>query len=113
MEKKQVETRILNTGRSCTHFRDNRYRWGEVLEILKEKKVVLQDTDILEVGYTEGYDHGDSSRDDHYDLTVIRCREETDEEFEKRKNTRIEAVTNMKKNRYNKYLELKKEFDEE
>lgn len=111
MERKKIEKTILTDGRRCTHFSDNRYRWGDVVQILKDEHITLQDDDILEVGYTEGYDHGDSSRDAYYDLKVIRVRDETDEEFNKRiahNKRKLEAQRNR---RYDEYLKLKKEFD--
>jgi len=113
MEKKQIENRIFHTGRSCTHFRDKRWKWGEVKKELSDKNIVLQDTDILEIGFTEGYQDGDSSRDDYYDINVHRTREETDEEFETRKQSKIDMKERSEKLRYKTYLELKKEFGDE
>mgnify|MGYP000856845049 CR=1 FL=1 len=111
IEKKQIENRILTDGRTCSNFSDNRYRWGEIVQILKDEHITLQDTDILSVGFTEGWQDGDSARDNSYDLTVIRVREETDEELQKR----IDAIEYRKykqaERRYATYLELKKEFE--
>lgn len=112
-KKKQIEKTILQDGRRYSHFTDGRYRWGEIVQILKDEHITLQDTDILEVGYVDGYENGDSSRDPYYDLSIIRVREETDKEFEKRKTKKLEAKKNIKKNRYKKYLELKEEFENE
>ena len=112
MKKKQIEKRILHDSKSASHFLgDNRYRWGEVLAILEDNKIELRDDDIMEVGYTEGYDHGDSSRDAAYDLNVYRYFEETDEAYKKR----IKLGKLMKKmgaqKRYENYLKLKEEFE--
>ena len=111
-KKKQVEKIIFRDSRSASHFNnDNRYRWGEVLAILEDNKIELRDDDILEVGYTEGYDHGDYERGAAYDLSVIRFREETDEELE----NRIAHAKMMKefseKSRFKAYLKLKEEFE--
>lgn len=109
-KKLKKEKTILQKSRRATHFSDNRWRWGEVLAILLENKIELHANDILEVGFTDGWDEGDSMRDSAYDLTVIRTREETDEEFEKRMVKKKEAVKFAKQRRYETYLELKDEF---
>jgi hypothetical protein len=113
MEKKQIENNIFYAGRSCSNFSDNRWRWSDVKKELDKKNIVLEDTDILEIGFVEGYDEGDSARDAYYDITVTRVREETDDEFENRKQRTIDMKERSAKLRYKKYLELKKEFDEE
>lgn len=110
MEKKQLEKRIFHTGRRCSNFKDNRYRWGDILELLKEKKIELQDTDILEIGFTEGYQEEDSARDDFYDVTIYRSREETDAELTKRMKQVESMKESSRKRRYETYLELKEEF---
>jgi len=112
-KKKQIEKLILQDGRSCSNFRDNRYRWGEIVQILKDEHITLQDTDILEVGYTEGYDDGDSSRDPYYDFRIIRVRDETEKEIERRVQAKIDAHVFSTKRRYEQYLKLKKEFGDE
>lgn len=109
-DKKQIEKHILQRARRCTHFTDNRYRWGEIKKILEEEKLELQDSDILEVGYVEGWDEGDSSRDPSYDLNVIRVREETDEEYEKYSQNQKKIEKSRTKRRYENYLRLKEEF---
>lgn len=113
MEKKQIEKTILQRAKSCSNFIDNRFTWGEVKKILEEENITLQDTDILSVGFTEGWDEGDSARDNMYDLKVCRVREETDEEFEKRIKSREMMKERNKKLRYDSYLKLKEEFENE
>jgi hypothetical protein len=112
MKRKQIETEIVHTGRYCSNYSDNRYKWSEVLQILKEKNVTLQDSDILEVGLAPGWDDGDSARDDYYELTVTRVREETDEEFEVRKQQKELFIARNKQSRLEQYLKLKEEFEE-
>lgn len=113
MKKKQIEKTILTDGRRCSHFSDNRYRWGEIVQILKDEHITLQDTDIITVGFTEGWQDGDSARDDFYDLKVIRVREETDKEAENRIDEDIRKIEHRREMRYKNYLKLKKEFDDE
>jgi len=102
---------ILSKTRRATHFSDNRFRWGDVLKFLREEKIQLQDFDILESGFNEGWDEGDSARDDAYDLKVIRVREETEEEYKKRISKQKENAEQLKNKRYENYLKLKKEFE--
>jgi DNA-binding transcriptional MerR regulator len=111
MEKKQIEKTILQRAKSCSNFRDNRFTWGEIKDILEKENITLQDNDILEVGFTEGWQEGDSARDNMYDLKIKRVREETDEEFEKRKQKIVDLQERSKKNRLETYLKLKEEFE--
>lgn len=101
---------IFQTGKRATQW-SSPYTWGEVKTLLAEEGVDLQDDDVLEVGYTEGFDHGDSSRDAYYDISVTRPREETDEEFEKRKADREYVIQKNLEQRRKTYEELKKEFE--
>lgn len=86
---------------------------GEVKALLSEKGIELQDTDTLSVGYEEGWDYGDSSNDASYNISVNRPREETDEEFERRKADRDYVVQKGLEQRRKTYEELKKEFENE
>ena len=112
MKRKQIEKTILQDGRRCSNYSDNRYRWGEIAQILKDEHITLKDSDILEVGFTPGWDEGDSARDDYYDLKVTRVREETDEEFEARKQQKELFIARNKQSRLEQYLKLKEEFEE-
>lgn len=111
MSKKQIEKVILSKSRRATHLSDNRFRWGDIVSLLKENKIKLEDSDILEVGFTEGWYESDSARDNAYDLKVIRVREETDEEYQKRISKQKEKADHLKKIRFENYLKLKEEFE--
>lgn len=89
----------------------NQYTWGEVKEELKKGNFELQDTDTLYIDFEEGWDEGDSARDDFWAIKVYRDIEETDEEFEKRKISWEKRMEESRKERYNQYLKLKKEFE--
>jgi len=104
MKKNQLEKTILTDGRSCSQFSDNRYSWGEIVQILKDEHITLQDTDILSVGFTEGWQDGDSARDDYYDLKVIRVREETEKEAQNRIDEAIRRKEHQRNTRYTTYL---------
>jgi hypothetical protein len=80
---------------------------------VKEFKDILQDDDIIESGYEEPYEGSDSGYNGHFFVYIIRWRLETDEEFEKRKKGIEFLREKNKKMRYNKYLELKKEFEDD
>jgi len=77
----------------------------------KIKDLNLQDDDIVYHHYEESYFFENESWGAGYILEVVRSREETDEEY----NDRIERINSIselnKKNRFEKYLELKKEFE--
>ncbi len=89
------------------------YSWGEVKEELSRKNIELQDGDRLSIYFEEGWNEGDSARDDMYAISVYRDEIETDEEFEKRKATMEYLKEKGKKSRYEQYLKLKKEFEDD
>lgn len=109
--KKKIETKIVEKSRTVSYHIDNRFTWGEISKILKDNNIELQNSDIIEVGLVEGWDVGDSSREDCYDLNISRFREETDEELEKRIDKLKNSKQKAKESRYERYLELKKEFE--
>jgi hypothetical protein len=72
---------------------------------------IMQPGDILRFRHEDAFFSDNNSYDEHCHLEVIRERLETDEEFEKRKK-RVEQETKMyKKRRYESYLKLKAEFE--
>lgn len=73
----------------------------------------IKDDDIIDIEKCEGYYSENNSWDDYTELIVYREREETDEEFEKRKKFWEEKKAESKKARYENYLKLKKEFESE
>lgn len=89
----------------------HQYNWGEVKKMLEDKNIVLEDTDTLRIEVDEGYQDQDCSSDPCYIVEVWRYREETDEEFEKRKLSLEKRKEQSKKWRYEEYLKLKKEFE--
>ena len=70
-------------------------------------------TDKIEFWIEEGYYSENNSYDASTHLSVIRDRIETDEEFEKRKKFWADKKEEGRKSRYEQYLKLKKEFDNE
>ena len=77
------------------------------------KDFKFEDDDIINAGfdppeYSENYGH-----DGYYYFSVQRQVLETDEEFEARKKHSKMEVERQKKNRYERYLKLKEEFENE
>jgi len=76
-------------------------------------KDYVEDDDIISAGFDEGYYSENESWDPHWFIKIERNRLETDEEFEKRKSMENFVREDMKKRRYENYLKLKKEFENE
>lgn len=94
------------------------YTWGEVKDEIARRGLTLEDTDILCCEFEEGYEESNSSNeyyytDDKYTVSIIRYRDETDEEMEKRKKSWEKAKAWQKKQKYQEYLKLKEEFEPE
>jgi hypothetical protein len=73
----------------------------------------LKPDDIIDLIKDEGHYSDNNSWDAFSELVVKRDRLETDEEFEKRKKFIEDKLRESKKARYNEYLKLKKEFENE
>lgn len=85
---------------------NERIKFGEI-------DIELQPDDVIIAGYDEGHYSENNSWDSNYYLEVHRDRLETDEEFEKRTKTNESFQKDMRKRRYENYLKLKKEFENE
>jgi hypothetical protein len=77
------------------------------------KDLVLEDEDLLEIGHDPGYYSENNSWDPHYFIKVIRMVLETDDEYEKRILDSKIFKEESRKRRYENYLKLKKEFENE
>lgn len=73
----------------------------------------IQDDDIINIGRVDDYHSENWSYDGYTELSVIREVEETDEEYEKRIKENNQLKEELKKRRYESYLQLKKEFENE
>jgi len=78
-----------------------------------EIDIPLKADDIIISGYDEGFQGSDEAWDAHYYLKVDRDRLETDEEFQKRQESEELQKKWNKQRRYESYLKLKKEFENE
>ena len=109
----EIEEIIFKHSRSVSNHTDNRYKWKDVQELLAKANITLQPNDILEVGFTEGWDEGDSYREDMYDLSVKRNRPETDEEYNRRRENHEIFLKASRDRRYENFIKLKQEFEPE
>jgi len=77
------------------------------------KDIQFEDDDRIRVSYEEPYYSENSSNDGGWIIEVEREMEETDEEYERRMETKRWTGEILKKQRYENYLRLKKEFENE
>lgn len=99
MEKKEIVVEVFNE----IDYR-NPIRFSEI-------KDIVQDDDIIESGWDEGFYTENNSVDGHYYLIIRRKRLETDEEVEKRHRRQEEYRKESKQKRHELYLKLKEEFE--
>ena len=71
----------------------------------------IQNNDIIDIRREEEYYSENNSYDAHTKLVIIREREETDEEYQKRISKDEYNKEEMRKRRYEHYLKLKEEFE--
>jgi hypothetical protein len=76
-----------------------------------EIKIELKPDDVILAGHDEGYYSENNSWDAHYFLEVNRDRLETDDEFATRCQRDEQDKVWSKQRRYENYLKLKKEFE--
>lgn len=86
---------------------DNPITWKDI------KDFHFEDGDIISIGHEEPLYSENNSWDEFYYCRVERMVEETDEEYEDRLERKRSSESILKKNRYEQYLRLKKEFETE
>ena len=89
------------------------FTFGDIKKAMEEKLLSLHEDDVIECGYDEGYQDKDSGMDPNYFFQVFRNREENDQEYEKRIKKIERDREDSKKRRYESYLRLKEEFENE
>jgi hypothetical protein len=72
----------------------------------------IKEDDIINIVREESYSSENDSYDGYSELWIIRERDETDEEYQKRQLERENYFKERKKNRYETYLKLKSEFED-
>jgi inorganic pyrophosphatase/exopolyphosphatase len=97
--------KIFKTREVLDKHSDSAILWKDV------KYFVFEDDDVLNVGYEEAFYGSDSAHDGFYYFNVMREVLETDEEFELRKDDSAREKERLRKDRYQRYLKLKAEFE--
>lgn len=72
----------------------------------------IRDDDIIDIIRKESYSSENDSYDGYSELVIIRERDETDEEYNKRVSEIQNHFKKRKKERYETYLKLKSEFED-
>jgi hypothetical protein len=107
IERKIIEETIARGNRSVS---GERFTFGDIRSNMESLGLTLQDSDIIECGYDEGYEGSDSGMDPSLFFRVIRKRTESDDEY----NARMEEIERDEKRRkrlrHESYLKLKEEF---
>ena len=83
--------------------------YGDLLSLSLD----LQPSDQIDIERVEGFYSDNNSWDAHTNLVIYREIEETDEEFNKRLQYETGLKEELKKQRYESFLKLKKEFEPE
>jgi hypothetical protein len=101
MEKIKVKKQIF------FEQKNEHFTWKDI------KDIQFEDDDEILIQYVEPYYSENNSWDGHFSAEVIRMVEETDEQYQKRMKKSEEGKVHMRKMRYESYLKLKQEFEDE
>ena len=101
MEKIKKEKTIF-----CTQ-KDKPFTWKDI------KGIPFEDDDEIALQWVEPFYSENNSWEGHYNAEVTRMVEETDEEYQKRIQQNERDAKRAKERRYESYLRLKKEFENE
>lgn len=101
MEKIKKEKTIFSTQK------DKPFTWKDI------KDIPFEDDDEIAVQWVEPFYSENNSWEGHYNAEVTRMVEETDEEYQKRIKQNERDSKRAKERRYESYLRLKKEFENE
>jgi hypothetical protein len=101
MEKKKIKKEIFwKQSNNC-------FKWKDI------KDIKFEDDDEIISTYVEPYYSENESNDGYYLVEVSRMVEETDEQFKKRIESQEKHLEELKQRRYQTYLKLKEEFENE
>jgi hypothetical protein len=104
MEDKKSPNKIKKEKQIFVGHNDKPMRWKDI------KHLELEDDDVIHSAWVddENFDyHG------YWHCTIVRMVEETDEEFKKRIANNEQDKKWARERRYENYLKLKKEFENE
>jgi len=104
MEDTKLPKKILKEKQIFRGYNNAPMKWSDI------KNLELEDDDIIHSGWVD-----DDNFDYHgyWNNQITRMVEETDEQFEKRIASNKRSEEEMKKRRYESYLRLKKEFEQQ
>ena len=85
------------------------FTWKDIKHLVNE----LEDDDVIVFQYCEGYYTEDNSSSPYYMGQITRMVLENDEQYKKRLDENKKFLEERKKLRYESYLKLKKEFENE
>jgi len=85
------------------HETDTQLKWGDI------KHLELEDDDLI----LSAWEEDDENYNSHWQCSITRMVEETDEQFEKRQHRLQLDAKWARERRYESYLRLKKEFENE
>lgn len=89
------------------HDMDEYPTWKDI------KDIQFEDDDRIRISYEEPFYSENNSHDGGWVIEVEREMEETDEEYERRMSNKRMTDEILKKQRYESYIKLKKEFEDE
>lgn len=93
------------------YHKDFKGNYGDVR--FSDLPKTIQENDIIEIRREEAFFSENESYDAYTELVIIREREETDEEYQKRISDLEYHKLTLRKRRYESYLKLKSEFEVE
>jgi hypothetical protein len=104
MEDNQSLKKIKKEKQIFRGYNNAPMKWADI------KNLQLEDDDVIHSGWVD-----DDNFDYHgyWNNVITRMVEETDEEFEKRIARNKRSAEEMKQRRYESYLRLKQEFENE
>lgn len=76
-----------------------------------EIDIEIEDNDIIQGGYEEPEYRSDGGHDGYFYLEIYRSRIETDNEYNERVENEKIQQKELKKQRFERYIDLRKEFE--
>ena len=87
--------------------KDTPFTWNDI------KNIPFEDDDVIEISWVGSSHSENNSWGPYWSAEVNRMVEETHEEYQKRIQQKEKESKYMKERRYESYLRLKKEFENE
>lgn len=107
MMDKKSPNKILKERVLFNKQKGTRITWADI------KNFKFEDNDLIEIAYDEGHVSENNSWEPHWYVQIIRLTEESDHEFKKRLEQNARDAEWARERRYESYLKLKAEFEDE